>query len=181
MRAFAQEHGVNPRTMFDHVTKGIAGDRIEVIERPKPNRPRETERLLTPAMQEQAIAFWQRHNVVYTPCSVCPHTQDVDNKSAPVDASKKETERFYVEDAGGSWAVRDSEIWPVMPKGMKPQPLLVQWHTKEQDARNHAQELNRTRGHAVDEPKCIECGAQPAGGDGPRCAYHHSRLADMHG
>lgn len=89
-------------------------------------------------------------------------------------------ERFYVEQDGASWCMRDREIvytlGPARGKARR-----VQWFGTQAEALNAAQERNRTRGHASDEPKCVECGAQPAGGDPPRCASCHSRLADRHG
>lgn len=86
-------------------------------------------------------------------------------------------ERFYVEQDGASWCVRDHEI--VYTLGLaRGQPRRVQWCNTKEDAEQVAKELNASRGHASDEPRCIECGAQPAGGDPPRCGFHHSRLAD---
>lgn len=92
-------------------------------------------------------------------------------------------ERFYAHTDGYSWSVRDREI--LIPIGaMRGQPHIEQWCSSQGEAERVARELNATRGHAKDEPKCIECGAQPAGPAGsaaPRCAGCHSRMADMHG
>lgn len=89
------------------------------------------------------------------------------------------SERFYVEQDGASWCVRDREI--VYTLGMaRGQPRRVQWFNTQEEAARAAQEMNRTRGHASDEPKCVECGAQPAGpvgSDTPRCGTCWSRLS----
>lgn len=91
--------------------------------------------------------------------------------------------RFYAEQSGASWCVRDSEILtPFGPSRGK--PMLVEWCSGQSEAEGLAQRLNETRGHASDEPKCVNCGAQPAGPAGsehPMCASCHSRLADLHG
>jgi hypothetical protein len=63
---FAREHGVNERTFREQITRGIGGERVDALERPKQSRPRETERWLTPAQQAAALAFWDRHHVRYT-------------------------------------------------------------------------------------------------------------------
>lgn len=72
---FAARHGVNDRTFRDQVTKGLkrTGERIEATERPKPNRPGEVERWLTPAQQSGAIQFWLEHGTVFVSCPACPH------------------------------------------------------------------------------------------------------------
>lgn len=63
---FSEQHGVKPRTFRDHITVGIQGERItDVIERPKPSRPKETERYLTPEQQAKVLDYWTRHNVSY--------------------------------------------------------------------------------------------------------------------
>ena len=92
-------------------------------------------------------------------------------------------ERFYVEQCRVSWCVRDSEI--LIPLGaMRGQPHIVQWCSSQEQAEEVASKLNATRGHAADEPQCVDCGTQPAGpvgSDTPRCAACWSRLADLHG
>ena len=70
-RDFARMHGVAPETFRDHIMKGIGRglegkDKVEVSERPKPGREKETERYLTPDQQEQARAFWRRHDIAFT-------------------------------------------------------------------------------------------------------------------
>jgi hypothetical protein len=88
-------------------------------------------------------------------------------------------ERFYVEQSG-SWCVRDREILiPIGP--LRGQPHIVQWCSSQAQADEVASKLNASRGHAADEPHCGDCNGQPAGGDPPRCASCHSRLADLHG
>ena len=85
------------------------------------------------------------------------------------------SERFQTRAEGPSWCVVDTEILTTI--GPRPgSPRTVQWFSTEEEARAKADELNRTRGHASDEPRCIECGAQPAAGNPPRCATHNSRL-----
>ena len=89
-------------------------------------------------------------------------------------------QRFYAEQTGASWCVRDHEI--ITPLGpARGKPMLVQWCSGQIQAEALARTLNETRGHARDEPRCVECGAQPAGGDPPRCAGCHSRLAREYG
>jgi hypothetical protein len=43
--------------------------------------------------------------------------------------------------------------------------MLVQWCSGQALAESLAKMLNETRGAARDEPRCVECGAQPTGGD----------------
>ncbi len=84
--------------------------------------------------------------------------------------------RFYVEEVGSSWCVRDREI--VIPLGpMRGQAHIVQWCRGQAQAEEVVSMLNATRSKASDEPRCVDCGAQPAGGNPPRCAACHSRLA----
>jgi hypothetical protein len=91
--------------------------------------------------------------------------------------------RFYAEQTGASWCVRDREI--VTPLGpARGKPMLVQWCSGQAQAEALAMTLNETRGHASDEPRCSNCGAQPAGPAGskhPLCGSCHSRLADLSG
>ena len=87
------------------------------------------------------------------------------------------SQRFYVEKDGPSFCVRDREILITLG-AMRGQPHIVQWFNSQQEAELAAKELNETRGHASDEPRCIRCGKQPAGGDPPMCASCHSQLAD---
>jgi len=93
------------------------------------------------------------------------------------------TERFYAEQTGASWCVRDREILtPLGPARGK--PMLVQWCSGRDLAEALAKRLNETCGHAADEPKGVNCGKQPAGPAGserPMCASCHSRLPDMYG
>lgn len=92
--------------------------------------------------------------------------------------------RFEAKSDGVSWKVIDTEILVKTGGYYGPTvPYHVQWCRNEQEARDRAANLNETRGHAVDEPTCVNCGAQPAGGDNesPRCGPCWSRLADMHG
>jgi hypothetical protein len=82
--------------------------------------------------------------------------------------------RFYVEQTGASWCVRDHEI--VTPFGpARGKPMLVQGCSSQAKAEELAASLNETRGHAADEPKCVTCGPQPAGGGPPHCASCWSR------
>ncbi len=84
--------------------------------------------------------------------------------------------RFYIEEVGSSWCVRDREI--VIPLGpMCGQSHIVQWCRGQTQAEEVASKLNEMRSLASDEPRCVDCGAQPAGGNPPRCAVCHSRLA----
>ena len=84
--------------------------------------------------------------------------------------------RFMVRGTAPNCAVVDTEI--VVSTGA---PLTVRWFSEDREATDCAAHLNATRGHASSEPHCVECSGQPAGGDPPRCASCHSRLADMHG
>ena len=92
-------------------------------------------------------------------------------------------QRFYAEQTGASWCVRDHEI--ITPFGpARGKPMLVQWCSGQAQAEALAKTLNETRGHASDEPRCVQCGAQPAGPVGserPMCASCHSRFADVSG
>lgn len=88
--------------------------------------------------------------------------------------------RFYVEQSGASWCVRDREILTSFGP-TRGKPMLVQWCSGQVEAEALAKTLNETRGHAADEPKCVTCGAQPAGSEHPKCASCHSRLADLYG
>lgn len=65
---FAAAHQVNRVTFRDHMTLGIRGDLVEHIARPKPNKPRETERWLSPEQQQAAIAFWNEHGTSWRRC-----------------------------------------------------------------------------------------------------------------
>jgi hypothetical protein len=62
---FAAKYGVPRATFTHHVKKGIAGDRVETIKRPKPERPEHMEYWLAPDQQVKALAFWERHGVKY--------------------------------------------------------------------------------------------------------------------
>lgn len=88
-------------------------------------------------------------------------------------------QRFSAEQTGASWCVRDREI--ITPLGpARGKPRLVQWCSGQAQAESLAKTLNETRGHASDEPRCVECGTQPAGPAGsptPRCASCWSKLA----
>jgi len=58
--------------------------------------------------------------------------------------------------------------------------MLVQWCSGQALAEALAKTLNQTRGHTGDEPRCVECGTQPAGPIGSptqRCASRWSKLA----
>ena len=85
--------------------------------------------------------------------------------------------RFYVERNGASWCVRDREIFTTVGP-MRGHDHIVKWCRSQWEAQEKAHELNETRGHASDEPLCVRCGQQPAGGDPPMCASCHSLLAD---
>jgi len=83
---FAQGHGVNRVTFRDHMTVGIRGEFVDHLAVPKPNKPRETDRWLSPEQQRAAIAFWERHSTdwhlcEWTQCPVCPgrRTQNREN------------------------------------------------------------------------------------------------------
>lgn len=82
--------------------------------------------------------------------------------------------RFYPKQQGYSWAVFDREI-----QTLDGYDRNVGWFRNEEKAQAHADELNRTRGHASDEPRCVECGRQPAGGTPPRCGACYSRQANL--
>ena len=76
--AFAERYGVKPRTFRDHFTIGIRGERItDVIERPKPSRPNETERFLTPEQGTGVLDYWTRHNVSYHVPEISEPEQEV--------------------------------------------------------------------------------------------------------
>jgi len=79
-------------------------------------------------------------------------------------------QRFYVEQNGAVWCVRDREI--LTPLGpMHGQPRIVQWFSGDLRAYDRAYELNNnTHAHASDDPRCSQCGKQPAAGDPPMCA-----------
>jgi len=64
---FGEKYGVPRGTISHHVRVGIAGEKIETVERPKPGRPDHTERWLTPEQQEKALDFWRRHGVKFSP------------------------------------------------------------------------------------------------------------------
>lgn len=83
-----------------------------------------------------------------------------------------EQPRFYPKKQGYSWAVYDREIQTIDGYDRN-----VGWFSNEEKAQTHAEELNRTRGHAKDEPRCVNCGGQPASGTPPRCGACHSRQA----
>lgn len=90
------------------------------------------------------------------------------------------SDRFYVDGSNFSWAVRDREILIRFGPG-RGESRVVEWCVSKEKAEAKARELNATRGRAADEPKCVRCGAQPAGPVGstsPMCAICHSRLAD---
>jgi predicted DNA-binding protein (UPF0251 family) len=65
---FARRHHVANATFRDHVTRGIGKEkeRVQVTERPKPGRPHETERYLTPEQQQAALDYWRRHGVKFS-------------------------------------------------------------------------------------------------------------------
>jgi hypothetical protein len=90
--------------------------------------------------------------------------------------------RFQAQLDGSSWKVIDNEITHFI-RGRGHVVHHVQWCRDELEARSVADNLNKTRGHAVNEPKCCICGSQPAAGDDeyPRCGPCWSKLADMHG
>jgi excisionase family DNA binding protein len=75
---FARKHSVNRISFRDHIVEGSkrTGERVEVIVTDKANEPGKHEMWLSPEQQRAAIAFWQRHNFKFTPCSECPHEQD---------------------------------------------------------------------------------------------------------
>ncbi len=93
------------------------------------------------------------------------------------------SERFQALSDGYSWKVIDTEITHFI-RGRGHVVHHVQWCQDEQEACSIADNLNKTRGHAANEPKCCVCGSQPAGPAGeenPRCGPCWSKLADMHG
>lgn len=65
---FAVTHGVNRATFRDHMVVGVRGDFVEHIALPKPNKPRETDRWLSPEQQRAVIAFWSRHDTAWQRC-----------------------------------------------------------------------------------------------------------------
>lgn len=66
---FGRRHNVKDSTFRDHLSK----HGVPHIKRPKPGRPHEQERWLTPADQAAAISFWQRNGTPYEKCDACPH------------------------------------------------------------------------------------------------------------
>jgi len=62
---FAEKYSVPRATFSHHVRVGIAGDKVETVERPKPGRPEHTERWLTPKQQQAALDYWHRHGVKF--------------------------------------------------------------------------------------------------------------------
>jgi hypothetical protein len=64
---FATSYGIKRPTFYDHMLTGLGPekDRVDYSERPKPGRPNETERYLTPEQQAAALDFWKRHGVSY--------------------------------------------------------------------------------------------------------------------
>ena len=83
-----------------------------------------------------------------------------------------ERPRFYPKQQDYSWAVYDREI-----QTLDGYDRNVGWFGSEHQAQAHANELNRTSGHAKDEPRRVDCGSQPASGTPPRCGACHSRRA----
>lgn len=69
LHTFAAMHGVNRRTLLDHVQRG----NVEASERPKSGRANEMERYFLPGQQARIIAFWSERGTKYTPCERCPH------------------------------------------------------------------------------------------------------------
>lgn len=63
---FAAKYGVPRATFTHHIKKGIGGEIVETMKRPKPGRPDHMEYWLTPEQQDAALTFWERHGVVYT-------------------------------------------------------------------------------------------------------------------
>lgn len=59
-RDFAAQYGVPESSFRRHLSTGIAG---EIVESEKSSKGR----YLTPAQQEAALKFWDRHGVKYTP------------------------------------------------------------------------------------------------------------------
>ncbi len=85
---FAAAHGVHRVTFRDHMTIGIRGDLVAHISIPKPNKPRETDRWLSPEQQQAAVDFWQRHGTTWQRCSdpaclVCGDQQDPGTQHMP--------------------------------------------------------------------------------------------------
>jgi excisionase family DNA binding protein len=66
--AFAVQHGVNDRTWRDYVAGKRWNDRIETTLKGQVH-------YLTSAQQAEAIRFFRRHHVDFTPCERCPHEQ----------------------------------------------------------------------------------------------------------
>jgi transcriptional regulator with XRE-family HTH domain len=81
---FARNHGVKRETFRDHMLIGLGQgsvwgeepdpimgvrDHVEFSERPKPGRPKETERYLTPDQQKAALEFWKRHDAAFEQCN----------------------------------------------------------------------------------------------------------------
>jgi len=69
-RDFARMHGVAPETFRDHFMKGLGRglevkDKVEVSDRPKPGRSKETEYYLTPEQQQAALDFWRRYDIPF--------------------------------------------------------------------------------------------------------------------
>src|SRR5882762_6437952 len=62
---FAEKYGVPRGTFSHHVRVGIAGEKVETVERPKPGRSDHTERWLTPEQQQKALDFWRHHGVKF--------------------------------------------------------------------------------------------------------------------
>ncbi len=69
---FAEKHRVNPRTMRDYIGgKRFNGDRIEAVVIGRAGA--HTIHGLTRQQQYEAILFFGRNGVFYTPCPDCPH------------------------------------------------------------------------------------------------------------
>lgn len=68
---FAKKYGIKPKRFYGHITEGFVLNGIRTVvpttHRPKPSRPNEVERFLTPEQQLQAIAIWKLAHVDFNP------------------------------------------------------------------------------------------------------------------
>jgi hypothetical protein len=65
---FYEKHDVSYSAFRYHTEKGYNGDKLETTNIPHPTKPGVVSaRYLTPAQQEKAIAYWDKHNVSFIP------------------------------------------------------------------------------------------------------------------
>lgn len=64
IQEFAKQQGVAPTTAINHAENGIRGEKLEVSTRPRPGRPDQVTRYLTPEQQQSALDYWYKHGVL---------------------------------------------------------------------------------------------------------------------